>query len=475
MNVRTAGGICLATLLLAVVGPCQAAPAATQGDPIVIGERFQLHSQAIGEERSYFVHRPADYELSDRRYPLVIVLDGEDDFQHVSTTADRLADAGAIPGLLVVGIPNTQRNRDLVPMTPQSGSDRFLKFITTELIPKLDQDLRTQTYRILVGHSNGGLLGVYSLTQAPGVFRGYILASPAFNASDQPLLKSVGAFLENHKDAAASIYLTLANESDLLSGNEELSSYLQNASSANVNFSFRFRRYPEETHGTVPLRSVYDGLEFIFDGWSIPDPFALYEQGGLAAIEKHYASLASRLGFPVAVPGDVLLAPAFALYRQKRTDEAEKVILRTLELYPESTAALLTAGRLYFDKGEKPKARDYLTQALLLSPTARAGGVDYAALNLDPEKVVPTANVSARALRKCVGNYGSSVPALRIVQQGGALVAVVADRMKELTALSATRFYFNDGEGVIDFRLGRGGHVVGLRLESRGVELARLK
>src|ERR1700722_19159468 len=98
MNVRTAGGICLATLLLAVVGPCQAAPAATQGDPIVIGERFQLHSQAIGEERSYFVPRPADYELSDRRYPLVIVLDGEDDFQHVSTTADRLADAGAIPG-----------------------------------------------------------------------------------------------------------------------------------------------------------------------------------------------------------------------------------------------------------------------------------------------------------------------------------------------------------------------------------------
>jgi hypothetical protein len=96
-------------------------------------------------------------------------------------------------------------------------------------------------------------------------------------------------------------------------------------------------------------------------------------------------------------------------------------------------------------------------------------------LNLDPEKIVPTANVPARALRKCVGNYGSSVPALRIVQQGGALVAVVADRMKELTALSATRFYFNDGEGVIDFRLGRGGHVVGLRLESRGVELARLK
>ena len=85
----------------------------------------------MGETRSYFVHRPEDYNLSSARYPLLIVLMGDDDFQHTSTTADLLADAGRIPHMLVVGIPNTNRNRDMIPFAAGSGSENFLKFLTT--------------------------------------------------------------------------------------------------------------------------------------------------------------------------------------------------------------------------------------------------------------------------------------------------------------------------------------------------------
>src|SRR3984885_7298316 len=146
----------LATVALCVLGVCHAAQPAANARPIVIGERFGLHSQATGETRSYFVHRPADYDLSSTRYPLLVVLDGDGDFQHASTTADLLADAGRIPPILVVGIPNTVRNRDLIPFAAGSGSENFLKFITTELIPKLDHDYRTLPHRVIVGHSFGG-------------------------------------------------------------------------------------------------------------------------------------------------------------------------------------------------------------------------------------------------------------------------------------------------------------------------------
>jgi hypothetical protein len=465
----------LGALVFALSGVCQTAQPAANGKPIVIGERFQLHSEAIGEIRSYFVHRPADYDISNDRYPLLIVLDGGDDFQHASTTADLLADAQLIPAMLVVGIPNTNRNRDMIPFVPQSGSESFLKFLTTELLPKLDHDFRTLPYRILVGHSNGGLFEMYSLMKAPGVFRSYIVASPALGTLAPQLLKSASSFLEEQKDVAASVYLTTANETDLLSGTWELASYLQNHASRDSHLSFKFRRYPEETHGTIPLRSVYDGLEFIFDGWPVQDPYALYEQGGLAAIEKHYATLSLRFGFPVAVRGDVLLEPAFTLYRQKRVAEAEKVILRTLELYPNNANALLTAGRLYFDSGDKTKATEYLRKALIVSPIRRAVGVDYAALNLDPNDVVPTAKVSANDLQKCVGTYGVSMPTLEIVRRGGTLIAVLDDEENELTALSATRFYFNSGRDVITFHRDGRGRVVGLRLENRGAELVRMK
>src|SRR5580692_6791954 len=157
MDLRSALTPSLATLLLGLAGQCHAAQPAADSHPIVIGERFELQSQATGETRRYYVHRPEDYDLSSARYPLLIVLDGDGDFQHASTTADLLADAGRIPPLLVVGISNTVRNRDLIPFAAGSGSENFLKFITTELIPKLDHDFRTLPHRVIVGHSFGGL------------------------------------------------------------------------------------------------------------------------------------------------------------------------------------------------------------------------------------------------------------------------------------------------------------------------------
>ncbi|MEJ0099143.1 MAG: alpha/beta hydrolase-fold protein [Pseudomonadota bacterium] len=440
----------------------------------------------MSEDRGYFVHLPAGYELSATRYPLLVVLDGADNFQLASTTADLLADAGRMPPMIVVGIPNTNRNRDLIPPTrgdggssaPASsanGANRFLQFVSTELLPKLDTDYRTLPYRILVGHSNGGLFALHALVTAPGTFNGFILASPALGAQDKPLVGSVNAFLDQHRDLAASVYLASANESDLLSGTLELSAGLQAQLARDPHWSFAFQRYREETHGTVTLPGIYDGLKFIFNGWSIPDAFVLYEQGGQAAIEKHYRDLSARFNMPVAVPAGMLLSPAFTLYRQKRTDEAERVILHTLELYPDFTSALLTAGRLYFDKGDKAKARDYLTKALLLSPMSRATGVDYAALELDPNKIVPAVELPASELQKNVGAYGVSGKALEITRRDAKLFVVMNDQQVALTALSPTRFYFNNDDDVITFHRDDRGRVTGLKLEYRGVELKRMQ
>ena len=68
-----------------------------------------------------------------------------------------------------------------------------------------------------------------------------------------------------------------------LTGAWELSSYLQDRAGRVRDLRFTFRHYPDESHTSVPLRSVYDGLQGIFEGWGLDmdDAFALYEQGGL--------------------------------------------------------------------------------------------------------------------------------------------------------------------------------------------------
>ena len=97
MTARLAVWMSLATLALNAPNLCLSAPPATPGQPITIGERFLLQSQSLGEMRSYQVHRPRNYDLDNGRYPVLLVLDGLEHFQHVSATVDLLSSAGKIP------------------------------------------------------------------------------------------------------------------------------------------------------------------------------------------------------------------------------------------------------------------------------------------------------------------------------------------------------------------------------------------
>src|ERR1044071_9674550 len=142
MGLRLA--LCGSVAAFALGLPCFHARAQTAvGTPVVVGQRLQLRSQSMGEVRPYLVHRPANYDISAARYPVLVVLDGEEHFQHVSSTADFLAAAGKIPPLLVIGIPNVDRFRDL-DSTAAPGSSPFLKFVKDELLPAIDRGYRTR-------------------------------------------------------------------------------------------------------------------------------------------------------------------------------------------------------------------------------------------------------------------------------------------------------------------------------------------
>lgn len=316
------------------------------------------------------MHRPADYDGGSARYPVLLVLDGEEHFQHVSSTVDLLSSAGKIPALLVVGIENTDRYRDM-DSAVGPGASPFLEFITDELVPKIDREYRTHPYRILIGHSGAGLFALYALTDAPEAFRSYIVIAPAFG-DHRELPRIVDAFVRAHEAAAlnADVFLAADDSPGMgLSGAWELSSYLNDRATRVRDLRFTFRRYAE-SHATVPLLSVYEGLQTIFDGWSldIDDAFALYEQGGLAAIEQHFATLSTRLGFPVEVPQDALLAPFYELEGSKRFAEAEHVIERVIESFADDPAPLYYAGRLYMQMGDRARAIGSLQQSLRLSP-----------------------------------------------------------------------------------------------------------
>lgn len=468
----------MAPVLPAPATAAAADPPALAGVPLALGHQFTLRSTALGEERSYQVHRPAGYDLSVARYPVLYVTDGNEHFQHVSATVDFLAAAGKIPPMIVVGIPNTNRYRDLLGYASAPGKPSpLLQFITSELAPRIDAEYRTLPYRMLTGWSDGGLFALHALMNAPEAFRSFLLLAVAIG-DDQAMPRTLGAWFAAHPQATlnADLYLGMDDvKGRALGWAYETASILQERAGRVRDLRFTFRYYEDQSHMALPLRGVQDGLLAVFAGWELDDPSALYEQGGLAAIEKHFATLSARLGFTVAVPQNALFSAFNSLEGQKRYAEAVQVISRAVALHPQDTTALYYLARVQGRMGDQPGAIETLRKLLQISPGDGGARTLLREMQVDPDTLARAVSLSAQELAKFVGRYGN--PAVFVVQQRGErLFGVTAEREYALIPLSATRFRVAENNvyasgGSVEFRMDPRGRVSGLVFEGDGAKL----
>ncbi len=128
----------------------------------------------------------------------------------------------------MVGIPNTNRTRDLTPPSSNpgveggfwdpegyptaGGGDAFLAFIESELIPFIDARCRTVPFRAFTGHSFGGLLAVRALTQRPELFDAVIATSPTLYWDAGQLVEDVKSLLAGDHDLPKSFFYALGAE-----------------------------------------------------------------------------------------------------------------------------------------------------------------------------------------------------------------------------------------------------------------------
>ena len=87
----------------------------------------KLKSKILNTEYSLNIYTPPGYDKDGQRCWLAVAFDGG--FLSMETTLDNLLAAGKIPPMVVVGVENINRDRDL------SCSDEFADFLATELVP----------------------------------------------------------------------------------------------------------------------------------------------------------------------------------------------------------------------------------------------------------------------------------------------------------------------------------------------------
>src|ERR1044071_6306099 len=100
--------VCCLTVLLTISSAALAQPAGTV-------TRLVLKSEVLGEERTVLIRTPPGYETNKLSYPVLYMTDGDAHMTHTASTIEFLTRNRRIPDLIVVGITNTDRTRDLTP------------------------------------------------------------------------------------------------------------------------------------------------------------------------------------------------------------------------------------------------------------------------------------------------------------------------------------------------------------------------
>jgi predicted alpha/beta superfamily hydrolase len=324
---------------------------ATHGiaDPVACGERFTLHSKILGEERTVFISVPVSYRRGTQRYPVLYLTDAQWQFDQSRSSAAFLARNGLIPEIIIVGVANSDRTRDLyatkadfkqngrtIPFPTSGKADQFLEFLEKELIPWIESTYRATSLRILAGHSAGGNFALHTMRVRPWLFQAIIAASPWLAWDDASELKQLVPFLESTEVKTQVLFVTSANEGPEMKTNIET---LSNAVRARKNASLRWDSvtYPEENHDSSVIKSYYDALRMVFDRWSFPrDTQTNFVMGSLDDVKAHYAHFGERLGYTQLPPEEIVNELGYRLLGMKALDQSLAVFRYNTEIYSQS-------------------------------------------------------------------------------------------------------------------------------------------
>ncbi len=360
------------TALLVLLTAMMASPALAQEDKedIVIGHYRRIHSQILDEDRTLLVNLPRGYEATAIGYPVIYILYGGQVSNYLAEALyiTTLMSSTRMPQVILVGIANTERYRDYLPLDREgnpAGADRFLRFMVEEAIPFVEENYRAADFRILVGPQAGGTFGLYTLTARPETFDAYILNNPfRYLTQRNYLVEEVRALLAGRTTLDNFLYV-IAEDSDFSEALEYLPR-LEEVLAAEAPADLEWKVEVVEENGDFLAPSgIREGLTLLFSGYEFP---AAVEAASLAELEAYYSGLSNRYGYDVAIPDMALAMQADNLTQRGRAEEAIEMLERLVETYPHSLNGWWRLASIYRELGETDRALYYYRKCLEVDP-----------------------------------------------------------------------------------------------------------
>ncbi|GJM35568.1 MAG: hypothetical protein DHS20C18_45690 [Saprospiraceae bacterium] len=258
------------------------------GQDITIGKRDTVSSTILNQDRAFSVYLPPSYnETINQKYPVLYILDGDYNFRYVAGLLELQGGISElIPETILIAISGkgtaTYRNNckpNIEGIEDKGNAEEVAQFIEKELIPYVNANYKTAHYKILAGHSVGGLFVINTALNHPDLFNHYIAISPALWWGKNAINQVAEKRLSDDKNFKSSVYISLANEKGM-----GVDAFLKLVPSSLKKEVFKYKEFPDENHNSVGLPTYQWALGEIYKDWRVEkEYFSSAEE-----LNKHY-------------------------------------------------------------------------------------------------------------------------------------------------------------------------------------------
>lgn len=230
-------------------------------DSIPEHKTFTIKSKQVGEDRIINVWTPPSYEKNKDSLPVMYMADGgiKEDFPHIANTLAELIKQEKIKPIILVGIENTERRRDLTGFTEVAkdkeiapvvgGSQKFRMFLKEELFPEINKRYRTTNNKSIIGESASGLFVIETFFLTPEMFDNYIAFDPSLWWNNHYLVRKAKEYLSEFPMKEKKLWFAGSDTADISPYTKALAETLKQENLPNI--KWKYSDEPKEKHTTI--------------------------------------------------------------------------------------------------------------------------------------------------------------------------------------------------------------------------------
>jgi hypothetical protein len=328
----------------------------------VIYEPF--NSAKLGETREVKIQLPRGYDdHPDKKYPIIMVFDGDYMFEAVTGNVDYFSYWEDMPDAIVVGVNQVDSRGDDVYYSEQNSlpietGAAFFEFIGMELMPHLENNYRTENFRVAIGHGETANFINYYLLKGDPLFKAYIVISP-------DLAPDMTTYVPERltKFETKFFYYLTTSQNDVTSiknGTEALNVAISGIDNKNILYNFRL--FEEPSHYSLPAYAIPDALQNIFFVYQpismkeYKDTILKLDSSPVLYLEEKYQTIQDLFGIDKQILINDFKAIQAAIEKTEQFQYYEDLGKLARKQYPETMLGNYYLARFYEETGEPKKA-----------------------------------------------------------------------------------------------------------------------